>query len=53
LSNNYTIPPSLCNTYMVTYAMLKDFEENLHEHIHLENNILFPGAIRYEESMNN
>ncbi len=53
LSNNYTIPPSGCNTYMVTYAMLKEFEENLHEHIHLENNILFPGAVRYEESMNN
>jgi len=53
LSNNYTPPPTACNTYIVTYAMLKEFEENLHTHIHLENNILFPGAIKYEASMSN
>jgi len=45
LSSNYTPPTHACNTYKVTYALLKEFEDNLHQHIHLENNILFPSAI--------
>ena len=48
LSNNYTVPPDGCNTYKVTYALLKEFEDDLHLHIHLENNILFPKAIELE-----
>ncbi|WP_372757544.1 iron-sulfur cluster repair di-iron protein [Mariniflexile sp.] len=52
LSNNYTPPADGCNTYQVTYAMLKDFEEDLHLHIHLENNILFPGAVKLEKQFN-
>ncbi|WP_258105506.1 iron-sulfur cluster repair di-iron protein [Marinoscillum sp. MHG1-6] len=44
LSNNYECPPDGCQTYRVTYAMLKEFEEDLHKHIHLENNILFPAV---------
>ena len=51
LTNGYTPPPSACNTFMVTYAMLQEFEEKLHEHIHLENNILFPKAIKEEENL--
>jgi len=50
LSNNYTAPDDACNTYRVTLAMLKEFEEDLHLHIHLENNILFPKAIELEKS---
>ena len=50
LSNNYTAPEDACNTYRVTLAMLKEFEEDLHLHIHLENNILFPKAIELESS---
>lgn len=42
LSNNYTPPEDACNTYRVTFALLKEFEADLHVHIHLENNILFP-----------
>src|SRR5690606_29669799 len=42
LSNGYTPPADACNTYKVSYAMLKEFEDDLHLHIHLENNILFP-----------
>lgn len=42
LSNNYTPPADACNTYKVTFAMLQEFEQDLHKHIHLENNILFP-----------
>lgn len=49
LSDNYTPPADACNTYKVTYAMLKEFEEDLHKHIHLENNILFPSAIVLEQ----
>ena len=51
LSNNYTPPADGCNTYRVTFAMLKEFEEDLHLHIHLENNILFPKSILMEEEL--
>lgn len=51
LSNNYTPPASACNTYRVTYALLKEFENDLHLHIHLENNILFPKSIQMEEQL--
>ncbi|MBU3822480.1 iron-sulfur cluster repair di-iron protein [Flavobacteriaceae bacterium XHP0103] len=49
LSSNYTPPADACNTYKVTFAMLKEFEEDLHLHIHLENNILFPAAEKLEK----
>ncbi len=42
LTNNYECPADACQTYKVTYAMLKEFEDDLHKHIHLENNVLFP-----------
>jgi len=41
LSNNYTVPPDGCNTFEVTYRTLQEFEQDLHRHIHLENNVLF------------
>ncbi|MBV6643341.1 MAG: iron-sulfur cluster repair di-iron protein [Cyclobacteriaceae bacterium] len=44
LTNQYECPPDGCQTYKVAYAMLQEFEEDLHKHIHLENNILFPAA---------
>lgn len=44
LSNNYTPPSDGCQTYKVAFAMLQEFEKDLHTHIHLENNILFPEA---------
>jgi regulator of cell morphogenesis and NO signaling len=49
LSNNYTPPADACSTFQVTYAMLKEFENDLHQHIHLENNILFLKAIDLEK----
>ena len=52
ISNNYTPPQDACNTYRVTFALLKEFEQDLHLHIHLENNILFPGAIKLEKQLN-
>jgi len=48
LSNNYLPPNDACNTFRVAYALLKEFENDLHLHIHLENNILFPKAIKME-----
>lgn len=44
LTNNYSIPEGACNTFRVTLAELKEFEEDLHKHVHLENYILFPKA---------
>ena len=44
LTNNYTAPEGACTTFIVTLAELKEFEEDLHRHVHLENNILFPLA---------
>ena len=49
LTNNYNPPADACTTYKVTFAMLKEFEEDLHKHIHLENNILFPKAVLLEQ----
>lgn len=50
LTNNYTPPSDACNTYKVTFSMLNDFEQDLHKHIHLENNILFPKAAALEKT---
>lgn len=49
ITNEYTPPADACNTYKVAFAMLQDFENDLHKHIHLENNILFPKAIQLEK----
>lgn len=51
LSNHYNPPADACTTYRVTYGLLREFENNLHQHVHLENNILFPKAIALEEQM--
>lgn len=48
LTSNYSIPADACNTYMVAIAKLEAFEKDLHQHIHLENNILFPKTIARE-----
>ena len=51
LSNGYTPPADGCTTYNVAYSLLKEFEEDLHTHIHLENNILFPKAEELEKQL--
>ncbi|MNR31126.1 Iron-sulfur cluster repair protein DnrN [compost metagenome] len=53
LTDNYMPPEDACNTYKVTFALLQEFEEDLHLHIHLENNIMFPRAIALEAKANN
>jgi regulator of cell morphogenesis and NO signaling len=44
LAKGYAIPDDACNTYALTYRLLAEFEDDLHKHVHLENNILFPKA---------
>ncbi len=53
LSNNYEVPADGCTTYRVAFAMLKEFEQDLHLHIHLENNLLFPKAMKMEKELLN
>jgi regulator of cell morphogenesis and NO signaling len=45
ITNNYTPAAAACTAHRITLTELKEFEENLHQHVHLENNILFPKAI--------
>lgn len=45
LTNGFTPPEYACTTWRVCYATLAEFEADLHRHIHLENNILFPKAL--------
>ncbi len=51
LTGSYSIPEDGCNTYAVTMQELRDFEEDLHKHIYLENFILFPKAIELEQEI--
>lgn len=44
LSADYTPPDGACNTYRASFAKLEEFEDDLHRHVHLENNVLFPKA---------
>jgi regulator of cell morphogenesis and NO signaling len=53
LSDNFSPPEGACNTYRVTFAKLNEFEEDLHQHVHLENNILFPRAMAMEAKLRN
>jgi regulator of cell morphogenesis and NO signaling len=53
LTQHYHPPADACNTYKVTFALLQEFENDLHLHIHLENNILFPKAIEMEAELLN
>jgi regulator of cell morphogenesis and NO signaling len=46
LTNDYTPPPDACTTFRISLAELRSFEEDLHRHIHLENNILFPRIVK-------
>jgi regulator of cell morphogenesis and NO signaling len=47
-SSDYTIPPEACASYQALYRELHQFEADLHQHVHLENNILFPRAVALE-----
>ncbi len=51
LTDDYQLPEDGCSTYRVALEKLRDFESDLHRHIHLENNILFPRAIELEKKV--
>jgi regulator of cell morphogenesis and NO signaling len=50
VTNSYTTPPDGCISFQTLYQALAALEADLHQHIHLENNILFPRAVEMEEN---
>jgi regulator of cell morphogenesis and NO signaling len=52
LTNNYNLPADACTTYRLSFAALQAFESDLHQHIHLENNVLFPKAVKLFNTLN-
>ena len=50
VTGDYTLPPDACPTFRVLYDELQQMEADLHQHIHLENNILFPRAMELEDT---
>jgi len=53
LTGGYQLPPDACQTFAALYEGLVAMEADLHEHIHLENNILFPKSVELEAEMIN
>jgi regulator of cell morphogenesis and NO signaling len=51
LTRGYTPPEDGCTTYAIALAELQQFERDLHRHVHLENNVLFPAAVRIEQQL--
>jgi regulator of cell morphogenesis and NO signaling len=51
LTNNYTPPADACNSYQFLFKKLKELDEDLHQHIHLENNLLFPKALKLDREL--
>ena len=51
LTGNYTPPADACNTFRALLSGLEEFEKDLHQHVHKENNVLFPRAIMLEEKL--
>lgn len=47
-SSNYSVPADACISFQTLYQAMETFEQDLHQHIHLENNILFPRALKME-----
>ncbi len=52
LTSGYAVPDGACNTYRAMLSALAELEADLHQHIHKENNILFPAAARRERELN-
>ncbi|MBP6002227.1 MAG: iron-sulfur cluster repair di-iron protein [Pyrinomonadaceae bacterium] len=48
ITNDYALPPEACPSFTALYHRLGEFERDIHQHIHLENNVLFPRAIKME-----
>lgn len=50
ITKDYAVPPDGCASYQALYQALPAFTEDLHQHIHLENNILFPRSVELESN---
>jgi regulator of cell morphogenesis and NO signaling len=51
LTSDFRAPEDACISYRTLYQALEAFEQDLHQHIHLENNILFPRAVEMETAL--
>lgn len=51
LCSDYTLPADACGSYNLYYRLLEEFEDDLHVHVHLENNILFPKTLALEKEL--
>ena len=51
ITANYTLPSDACNSYTILFKKLEEYENDLHCHVHLESNILFPKAIQLEKEL--
>lgn len=49
LTHNFRLPPDACNSYTILYKKLEEYENDLHRHVHLENNVLFPKVLAAEK----
>jgi regulator of cell morphogenesis and NO signaling len=53
ITDDFSTPPGACNTYLATMHALTELEEDMHQHVHKENNVLFPRAIAAAASFRN
>jgi len=53
MTGDFTVPPEACNTWRALIDGLKELEEDMHQHVHIENNILFPRATQLEHIVRN
>ncbi len=51
VTNDYTLPDGACPSFTALYSRLGEFERDIHQHIHLENNLLFPRAVELEQKV--
>jgi regulator of cell morphogenesis and NO signaling len=51
ITGGYSIPETACMSFSALYYGLEELEEDLHRHIHLENNVLFPCAVELEKAV--
>ncbi|MCA6456031.1 MAG: hemerythrin domain-containing protein, partial [Chitinophagaceae bacterium] len=53
LTNDYTPPADACTTHRICLEELRSFETDLHQHVHVENNVLFPLALQKVMALHN
>ncbi|EDM37728.1 hypothetical protein PBAL39_14924 [Pedobacter sp. BAL39] len=51
ITNNFALPQEACNSYTILFKKLEEFENDLHRHVHLENNILFPKTLAVKKEL--